>query len=389
MADDVGEARAAWRRYVETLASIEARITESPEDGYWAGEGLEHLMRQAVCWSSWEVLHADPTRPFFHRQLDLQTQWGGPNNDNVYRHARISPKHRYRVRGRMHSCEDFVLAVRAGFFHNEVWGTKVAVTASELGIREGCDFEILLGGDAPGAIPLAEDVISCSLREYYVNWRPLEPAVFTLECLDPTPPAPRLAVEEIVRRVERARSHILDSMDYWHDYMEKHRAEGSDNAFPPTMKVAKGLPMARYENCYWKLEPEEALIVETSEPDARYWNAQLYLMDVFDLVDRFGRISSRNLAQTRVSADGRVRWVLAARDPGVANWLDTGGRPVGLCILRWFWPNSETGFEPTTRVVPADELRVHLPDDEPTVTPEERAAELAARQEHMRWRFRS
>lgn len=389
MSDGTGAARAAWRRYVETLASQEARITESPADGYWAGEGLEHLVRQVVAWSGWEVLHADPGRPFFQRHLDLQTQWGGPNNDNVYRHARISPRHRYRVRGRMHSCEDFVLAVRAGFFHNEIWGTRVAVTASELGIREGEDFEILLGGDAPGAIPLADDVISCSVREYYLDWRPQEPAVFTIECLDPPPPTPRLPVEEVVCRVDRAASHFLDSMNYWHDYMEQHRAEGTDNAFPPTMTVAKGLTMARYENCYWKLGPDEALIVEADRPDARYWNAQLYVMDVFDLVDRFGRISSRNLRQTRVSRDGRLRWVLAGRDPGVANWLDTGGRPVGLCILRWFWPRSETGFAPATRVVPVDAVRDHLPDDEPVVTPEERAAELAARQDHMRWRFRT
>jgi hypothetical protein len=388
MADATATARAAWQRYVETLGSLQARITESPEDGYWAGEGLEHVVRQTVCWSEWEALHADPTRPFFQRQLDIQTQWGGPNNDNVYRHARISPNHRYRIRGRTHSCEDFVLAVRAGFFHNEVWGTRVAVTASELGIHEGEDFEILLGGEDEGAIPLADDVIVVSIREYYMDWRPLEPAVFTIECLDPPPPAVKLEVAEIVRRVDKARSHIVDSMEYWHDYMENTRAKQVDNEFPPTMTIAKGLSMARYENCYWSLASDEALIIEASQPDARYWNAQVYIMDVFDLVDRFGRITSRNNKQTQVSDDGRVRWVLSAEDPGVANWLDTGERPVGLCMLRWFWPRSEAGFAPRTRVVKTADVRAHLPDDEPTVTSEERAAELARRQDHMRWRFR-
>jgi hypothetical protein len=388
MADDIGAAREAWRSYVEALFSLEERIVHAPEDGYFVGESLEHVVRQVVNWTGWGALHADPGRPFFQRQLDLVTQWGGPNNDNVYRHARISPAHRYRIRGRMHSCEEFVLTLRAGFFHNAGYVTKKAITASELGIREGDDFEILLGGDAEGAIPIPEGVLNASIREYYMDWRPEEPAVFTIECLDSPPPA-RIDTAEMVARVEGARSHVMDSMEYWHDYMVKTRGACADNRFPPTLKLAKGLSFGRYENCYWCLEPDEALVIEASEPDARYWSAQTYLMDTFDLVDRFGRISSRNQRQTRVSGDGRVRWVLAAEDPGVSNWLDIGGRRVGLCIVRWFWPRTEQGMSLRTHVVKASEVRSQLPGDEPRVTPEERAAELARRQAHLRWRFRT
>ena len=389
MTDDTAAARDAWRDFVGTLSALGARITGAPEQGYSAGESLEHLLRQVVAWSTWEALHADPTRPAFQRQLDLVTQWGGPNADNVYRYARISPKHRYRIRGRMHSCEDFILTLRTGFFHNEGYGTVVQITASDRGIREGEDFELLLGGAGEGAIAIPEDAILVGVREYYTNWRAEQPAVFTIECLDPPPPR-ALDGAEAVRRLERARAHVANSMEFWHDYMERKRAEHRDNAFEArTMRVAKGLSFARYENCYWALEPGRALILETEEPDARYWSAQLYQMDSFDLVDRFGRITSRNHRQTRVSSDGRVRWVLCADDPGVANWLDTGGRPVGLCVVRWFWPRSETGTRPRSEVVETGRLREHLPSDEPEVGAEERAAELAARQAHLRWRFRS
>jgi hypothetical protein len=388
MSDDTTTARAAWKAYVDTLSALGARVTDAPEDGYSAGESLGHLMQQVVCWSAWGTLHADPGRPFFQRHLDHLTQWGGPNADNAYRHARISPHHRYRIRGRMHSCEDFVLTLRAGFFHNKVWGTKFELTASDRGIGEGDAFEILLGGDDPSAIPIPEDVIMVSLREYYTDWRAEEPATLTIACLDPPPPV-ALTPAEAARRVDATRSLVSDSMAYWHDYMVDKRAEQPDNTFPETLRVAKGFSNARYENCYWRLEPGEALVVEARAPDARYWSAQLYQMDSFDLVDRFGRITSRNQRQTRISDDGRMRWVLAAEDPGVANWLDTGGRRVGLCILRWFWPRTEGGMAPTARVVAAREVRAQLPPDEPVVSAAERAAELAARQDHLRWRFRS
>jgi hypothetical protein len=391
MSNEPTAAREAWRNYVGYLASLEERIFHEPEDGNFVGESLEHVVRQVVNWTEWGALHADPTRPAFQRHLDLVTQWGGPNADNVYRHARISAQHRYRLRGRMHSCEEFVLTLRAGFFHNTGYGTKAAYTASELGISERDDFEILLGGDDAGAIPIPEGTLNASLREYYIDWRAEEPAVFTIECLDPPAPPQRLETDEIVTRVEAARVQVKESIEFYREYMRTRRSEQPDNFFPPTMKITKGYSAARYENCYWRLEPGEALIVEGAEPNARYWSAQTYLMDTFDLVDRTVRVSSRNQTQTRVSADGRVRWVLAAEDPGVANWLETAGRRVGLCFLRWFWPtgDTESGFDLGTRVVPASEVRSHLPDDEPVVTAEQRAAELAQRQEHLRWRFRT
>jgi hypothetical protein len=37
--------------------------------------------------------------------------------------------------------------------------------------------------------------------------------------------------------------------------MVDKRAEQPDNTFPETLKIAKGFSNARYENCYWRLEP--------------------------------------------------------------------------------------------------------------------------------------
>ena len=72
--------------------------------------------------------------------------WGGPNQDNVYHHAHIDPALRYRIRGHMHSCDDFVLHLRVGFMHMEEWGTKLAITGSDRGIRPGDEFELFFGG---------------------------------------------------------------------------------------------------------------------------------------------------------------------------------------------------------------------------------------------------
>ncbi|NQZ95241.1 MAG: hypothetical protein HRU01_01915, partial [Myxococcales bacterium] len=99
------------------------------------------------------------------------------------------------------------------------------------------------------------------------------------------------------------------------------------------------------------------------------------------------RISSINHTQAHVDADGRVRLVLAHDDPGVANWLDTGGHRDGLLTFRWFWPNSDPS--PLTRVVKHGEVVGLMPNDAPNVTPETRREEIRSRREHLAWRFRT
>lgn len=397
----MGEELRAWQAALERLGALGEAIASLPFPDEAAGllEGFEHLVDQSVLWLAWETLHADPSRPFFHRHNDLTSQWGGPNADNVYRHARIEPGRRYRIHGRMHSCDEFLLAVRAGFMHQPVWGTLQTVVASDLGISPGDEFELLFGGDEAGAIDLPDGAVMISVREYYFEWAVDEPAMFTIECLDPEPADP-LTTEALVRRLDASMNEIEASLTYWNRYLNDNRAERTDNSFrrndavANTVKVGKGLSIARYEFCFWDLTPDECLIVTADEPEARYWAAQLYTMGSFELVDPYGSITSRNHRQMHIGADrpdgGRtVRFVLAHTDPGVANWLDIGDRRNGLCTFRWFWPTSEASPAISTSVVPVAEVMNRLPPDTERVTIAERAAELAARQAHLRWRFRT
>jgi hypothetical protein len=374
----------AWRDLCRRMEALGAGLLAEgyPTDADERAEGFAHLAEQVVCWLAWNVGHADARHPAFHRQNDLVTQWGGPNNDNVYRHARVDPALRYRIAGRMHGCDDFVLAVRAGFMHEPRWGTLLEVTASEMGIRRGGDFELVLGrGDA---IDLPEGAAMVSIREYYLDWQADEPAMFTIECLDEDGPAARVTAEELSARFAATAASVEHSMSYWKDYLLDARAGGVDNTFAPSQRVAKGLALARYAFCFWRLDPDEALVVEVDVPAARYWSLQLYTMGWFEPIDAPGRVTSRNHLQTTVGAGGRVRSVVAHTDPGVDNWLDTGGRREGLLILRWFWPNGEGAPTPSATVVPVAAIA-----HDPGVTTDARARERDARRRQLAWRFRT
>jgi hypothetical protein len=378
---------AAWNELLAGLDALGARILSDdfPGPPIDPDEGYRHVAQQLLCWLEWSIGFGDPGRPAFQRQNDLVTMWGGPNADNVYHHARVDPGCTYRIRGFMRSCEEFALAIRAGFRHTDTPATLTELTASDLGIRAGDGFELLLGGDGdePNRVRLPEGAVMCSIREYYLDWVPAEPAVMTIERLDGTPqrPLPRFAdaVHEALDLTER-------SIVFWNQYMIDARAKQGDNTFGDKIDVPRGLQLSQFGFCFYDLAPDDALHISADVPDARYWSLQLYRMRWFTPYD-IGRTTSLNNAQMFVGDDGRFHVVVAHRDPGVPNWLDTEGRPAGLVNFRYFWGTTLPTLE--AEVIPLASVRDALPDDTPVVDASERAAVVAARRDHLAWRFRT
>ena len=76
-------------------------------------------------------------------------------------------------------------------------------------------------------------------------------------------------------------------------------------------------------------------------------------MQTYDFANR---PVSRNRAQTTLERDGSFRMILAHRDPGLPNWIDTEGRPFGLVFWRFMLPEGEIET-PRAEVVPFDQVR--------------------------------
>ncbi|MGP0031787.1 MAG: DUF1214 domain-containing protein [Acidimicrobiales bacterium] len=385
----LGAPEAAWREFLAGLEALGERLLgeDFPGDPDGREEGFRHLSQQSLCWLEWALGYGDTAAPAFQRQNDLVTPWGGPNADNVYRHARISPHHRYRVRGRMNSCEEFALAIREGFRHTDRPATLAELTASDIGIGPDRDFELLLGGrgDEPNRVPVPDGAVMCSIREYYFDWRPREPATFTIESLDGGSPMEQ-APPTYGARLHEALDLTERSLVFWNDYMRRARERQEDNTFGGKVDVPRGLQLSQFGFCFYDLGPDEALVVDCQVPDARYWSFQLYGMHFFRAFD-LGRTTSLNHRQATVGTDGRLHLVLAHRDPGVPNWLDTTSRSPALLNYRHFW--GAPLAPPQTRVVPLDEVGAVLPPDTPGISPAARAEERERRQHHLAWRFRT
>lgn len=146
-----------------------------------------------------------------------------------------------------------------------------------------------------------------------------------------------------------------------------------------------GSPSTTYGLCVWELAPDEALVLEWDVPDSLYWGMQI--ADVWsNALDFIHHQVDVNMRTAVLDPDGRLRVVIAGRDTGHANWLDTCGRGEGELATRNYRARGETAA-PVVRVVPIAELDDALPAGTARVTPEQRAAALAARRARFRAAF--
>ena len=99
---------------------------------------------------------------------------------------------------------------------------------------------------------------------------------------------------------------------------------GSENTTPDNL----------YMLGMFDLDPGQALVMDIEPPDCRYWSITLESI-WHECLDPFRTRSSGTQAGFTPRPDGTVRVVIAADDPGVPNWLATGGRGRGYVVLRW------------------------------------------------------
>ena len=180
---------------------------------------------------------------------------------------------------------------------------------------------------------------------------------------------PPLTAARMAEMLDEAGLWTEVTAEHWRHWMWEALKSYRQNEIAAPSAYAGGIQGLHYGNAYFVVEPDEAQIIECALPEARYWHFMLH-NNWFVSLDYVSHQSSLNGRQMYIDQDGRVRLVIAYRDPGVPNWLDTCGHRSGMIQYRWLWATNAP--VPTTKVVKFDELRRHLPADTPTVTAEER-----------------
>jgi hypothetical protein len=353
-------------------------------------EGYRYLARLAVLGLQWAVEFNDPDAPAFYRHDDDITKWGGPNVDNRYMRARVKGDRAYRITGRGRSSHGFVISALEGDMQLEEYGVYQEVWHDELMYDDDGTFELVVSADrdssAPNWMALHPNTGNITIREYFNDWTRETPREFAIERIggEGAPAAP-LTSELIATRLDEATRWIERSLHYWNRYMADARDKCGVNMLQPARSALGGAKDIAYGFGFCDLADDEAFVIESEPPDAWFWNYLLYNMGWFESLD-IASVSSRNGTQITIDSDGRFRLVIAHRDPGVANWIDTTGLRETMIAYRYVRTASQP--VPSGRLVKLADLDRVLPPSTTHMTPDQRRAEVAGRARHLALRFR-
>lgn len=366
----MSDSRQAFRELLALLGEIDASYvgdvdaTKSALDVADGHRMVLHGLRRALG----AQLEADPFRPVFRRAITPVMKFGGDSPDAVYHECNIIGSGSYRIRGNVAGAVYVSFAIQSADAGGEAVGSTL--NSEEFDVALDGSFEILLLPDAaPGernCLRLPSGAFGILARHYYegmscVMAEPQLQVPLHIDWLGTTPSATEPDVAAIAAGIGRVtrllRSRTLDEM----------RGRGplpawvsrTPNQFNEVQKPDAGIAYAALDIAYamapFHLPQGKALVMSGHFPACRYAGVVLWTRFRQSL-DYLNRRVSLNRAQTRLEPDGSYRIVIAAEDPGVANWLDTGGRRSGLIYWRFLLPQGPVPT-PRTELVELEALR--------------------------------
>jgi hypothetical protein len=365
--------RAAWDELLGLLGQADVRYLgkewgiERESDIADGHRFLMHVLHSGI--EQW--LEADPQRPRAVRFVTPTLKLLGDNPDAIYYTAPLDPKHRYRVRGNTGGAVYTSLTIEGGNadgrYPKRVAG---ALNDTQFDVARDGSFEVVLGPGEQGRnrLALEPDAGTLTTRHYFETERsaaadPDAKVRLAVEPIDPVGPPPTPNDQSIAAAIRRVanyfRAATLDmpqpdpsNQPGWVSLVPNHF-----NA-PAKWQPAEG-GFGAVDNAYssapYLVMPDQALVIEGRWPKGRFSNVVLWnrFLQTYDYAHR--RVSL-NRKQTRLEKDGSFRIVIAHRDPGVPNWIDTEGRVSGLVFWRFQLPEGEV-VTPVGRVVPLASLR--------------------------------
>ena len=383
---------AAWTRLTQRLAGLGTDLAQPPfpVGPRETAEGYRYLGRLTVLGLQWAVEFNDPDTPAFYRHDDDITKWGGPNVDNRYMRARVRGDNAYRIVGNGSSSHGFVISALEGDMQLEEYGVYSEVWHDQLTCDAGGNFELVVSAErdanAPNWMPLHPQTGNITIREYFNDWSRDTPGEFRIERIGGEgQPASPVTTQQIAQRLDEATRWIDVSLHYWNRYVAAARDNNEPNSLQPARSALGGAKDIAYGFGFCDLADDEAFVIEGEPPDAWFWNFLLYNGGWFESLD-IASPSSRNGTQITIDPDGRYRLVIAHRDPGVANWIDTTGLRETMIAYRYV--RTATKPVPSGRLVKFADLDQVIPPSTARVSAEERRAEIAMRQRHLAARFR-
>ena len=327
----------------------------------------------------------------------------GDTPDRVYRNIGVSADYRYEIKGWRHpthpSVDDFSVD---SLLPPVVLGRAQAALQAPGGIDVDADGSFTITADSTPAdgrrnhlyVPPGTSTIW--VRDTLQDWASQVPNQARVRLLEGEP-GPERSRDEIAADAAATFKHCVDMTLAVFDNSLRDKPVNTLPAFLRGVNWGVAGGVLAYNR--FDLDDDQALIVTLNTLGARYLGLVAttpWMVSVaYDV-----HCSSLNNVQAQANTDGSYTFVLSPQDPGVHNWVDTGGLRTGVMLARWELlsetpalaqggdgktvadfaaENTVEGAVRETRVVKTRDVFETVPAGQSRVTPEQRKKLVAAR----------
>jgi hypothetical protein len=377
--------------FATALADAEEIIKNAPHviTSQDLAEGYDYLAgcAQGVLRIAWSY---DLDFPAFVASTGPYTKMGLDNPDTLYFHASLRDDAEYVVTGHRGTTTDLSFQVLKGDYSPaDVPGSLSAFDDREIDIAGDGSFEIRFGPRANAGrnyFTLGSGSSMLAVREVYSDWSAERRGTITIRRADKAGLAPAPPDEAaLAKRYAVAGKMLKARLKTFLAFPEWFYLNLPVNTLTEPRRTPGGLSSQFSAVGHYELDDDQAMIITVpvaGKDVAPYQGLQLGSMWYISL-DYVNHQTSLTADQARADPDGRLRFVISARDPGMANWLETTGHRRGYVQHRWqrLTRDLTAADGPAAEVVAFDDVAKLLPYyDQARVTPDEYRARIAARQ---------
>jgi len=299
---------------------------------------------------------------------------GLDNPDTLYFGTRVQPGHEYVVTGKRGTTTDVSFQLLGGEYTDKVVpDSETAFDDRRLDIAADGTFEWRFRPETPSQLVI---------REVYNDWS-AQRGSFAISRVDSAGTAPPPLTRELIeKRYATAGKQLVQRVRTWLQFPQWFYTDMAVNTLVAPRLTPGGLATQYSSVGQFDLSPDQALVITLPVTDAPYLGFQLGSLWYISL-DYINHQTSLNGTQAQADPDGKIRIVVADRNPGVTNWVETVGHTKGYLQFRWQRVSRELteADGPTAELVDFDKIPASLPYYEQNkISDEDWRARIAQRQ---------
>ena len=333
-----------WDSFCEQIKLSGRAILQQSRgmDEVTQADGLRYLSRLLRGGIEKFVEYDDPLDPVIYKVYHEKLKWGGDNPDSIYSMSSVDGQYVYEIHGNRGSINYFNLSSMKMATDGKL-AISGFIDCNDLICDEKGNFSITVSTKKPSEsstenwLPMEADSNTIMVRQTFIDRSQEQELIANITLNSSIDRQKGLQLDEALSGLNKAESFFANTGKTFTQlsqamYKTVNQLPAVDADY---IKSMGGDPNYAYFWSAFNIQPGQALLIHLpKEPECDTWSLCLHNYWLESLDYHKNQIIL-NKYTAKKNSDGSVTLAISMDNPGIENWLDSCGHPLGQMIFRW------------------------------------------------------